>query len=660
MGKNIEEIKIEVQQTGAKETRKQLEEVERAQKKIQQDTTIHVKTAGTKKAVDEMVSTMKKKLKDSFTFSKSKFGKFKEKVKQKVDNFAEDKDWSSLYGDFYQYKKRFTNGMETLYESTKPLTRAITKLSNFFRRTFGEVMMFVGALMMVRNMAQRLYNTLVAVGNKFSDIEKKALVGSAYREKLYTKYGLSEMHEFERATQRRAMLTGESMAEAGMNLARAASEIEENGGKFSEKTLNSLTEAAFGSAALTGEEHLKVMKDILKIAREGKGTEKLGIGTIKLTKNIDENIRRIANEVKSNHIADAVIKYSTVGASVKSMGSSFDDLFDTVFHLHKTQISESFATAAQNMRRAFSDPEVVEVFEHLLTNLTDVMEKVFDEDRLKSAAIGAAKWGAIIIDASGKLADGIMWTFENSEKVLECINLAVKVWAIFKTIQFFAFTGEAIRGLFALKNGIAGFVTILTGAKVAGVGSALATLGGAITTVVGTIGYAATALAGIAATIAGAYYFFNHTEIGQKMIKQLHDWWYKDEIEANKFMAQPEWYKKMTFDGKYGEGAYEESQKDWEKIQFEMNKNNPYHDLTNPFNNTMEYVPIREPLQSKDNLPYFPDPDESILNKKKNDVDVIGNSYMSPNAKVILVNGNLGIMTDSPELENYILQNGGE
>lgn len=38
-----------------------------------------------------------------------------------------------------------------------------------------------------------------------------------------------------------------------------------------------------------------------------KRTEKLGIGTIKLTKNIDENIQvEFTNEVKSNHIANSI------------------------------------------------------------------------------------------------------------------------------------------------------------------------------------------------------------------------------------------------------------------------------------------------------------------------------------------------------------------
>ena len=344
------------------------------------------------------------------------------------------------------------------------ISRSASKVSYLFRRLFGEGMMVLGAFMMIRNIMRRIGATILAVGEKFSQVEQKVMVGDAYRERLFSEGGNKLVQSFNKAVKYRADLTGESKADAAVVLSKAATTLTEFGAKYSEKTLKQLSDAAFGVAAITGEEQTSVLEKILKIAQEGKGEEKLKLGQLRLTKNINENIRRIAEGAYANPIASKVIRESSVQASMMRMKNGVYDLFANVFAQHPKQIRSAFKRMADNFTAVLSeDTEVQEAFERVLTNFTTALDETFAKDDIKRVALGAAEWSANIIDATKKLAKGIKWVINNPDKVMNALELFGKIWLGFRAFQISSaiVSGvlDTLRLLRLIKNGMLGFAS---------------------------------------------------------------------------------------------------------------------------------------------------------------------------------------------------------
>lgn len=508
--KEVKDILIRVKQEGAEKVEKKLLGLSKAQRKIEKMKKLQMKVQAKKerseyartRAAYEKSSRFKKRI-----FKKHRNNGFNDRV---VESFARQKRQEPKFKmpntipvnevrrrqfklpSFDTIKQaglnkitptfnKFKNGMvfatnaassfggvfkkmaPQLADKWADISRSVGKVSFLFRRLFGEGMMVLGAFMMIKSIMGRIGATILAVGEKFSQVEQKVMVGDAYRERLFSEGGNKLVQSFNRAVKHRADLTGESKADAAVILSKAASTLTEFGAKYSEKTLKQLSDAAFGVAAITGEEQTTVLEKILKIAQEGKGEEKLKLGQLRLTKNINDNIRRIAEGAYANPIASKVIKESSVQASMMRMKNGVHDLFANVFAQHPRQIRSAFKRMADNFTSVLSeDVEVQEAFERVLTNFTTALDETFTKDDIKRVALGAAEWSANIIDATKQLAKGVKWVINNPDKVMNALELFGKVWLGFKAFQIASATASGIldtlRLLRLVKNGLLGFV----------------------------------------------------------------------------------------------------------------------------------------------------------------------------------------------------------
>lgn len=446
------------------------------------------------------------------------------------------------------------------------ISRSASKVSYLFRRLFGEGMMVLGAFMMIRNIMGRIGATILAVGEKFSQVEQKVMVGDAYRERLFSEGGNKLVQSFNKAVKYRADLTGESKADAAVVLSKAATTLTEFGAKYSEKTLKQLSDAAFGVAAITGEEQTSVLEKILKIAQEGKGEEKLKLGQLRLTKNINENIRRIAEGAYANPIASKVIRESSVQASMMRMKNGVYDLFANVFAQHPKQIRSAFKRMADNFTAVLSeDTEVQEAFERVLTNFTTALDETFAKDDIKRVALGAAEWSANIIDATKKLAKGIKWVINNPDKVMNALELFGKIWLGFRAFQISSAIVSGVLdtlGLLRLiKDGMLGFASGggLSARTIGDAAGGIASLGVEIQSLASILPYAVGGIAAIGGGLTFGNWLFNKSDWGKRwQEKTLNRWNSEEEKKLQRWKSEKE-YNRVAYKTDFGKKSLEEA-----------------------------------------------------------------------------------------------------
>lgn len=340
------------------------------------------------------------------------------------------------------YKDRVRKEQEAYRKSQKHLVDApltlrndLGNMSQTITQAIGELTMFAGAITMVGFMASSAFQKIMAVGDMFATTESKFLVGAGYREHLIRTGGIPLVAQFDRATELQSRLTGQNKYTAAQNLARAGNELKSMGGSVSESSLSNIAIASAGLAAITGETSEKMMSKVLAVAKKGKDADKIGLGQLKLTKNMNENLEIIAKATKENPIARTAMNKGTVGTAMTRVRESVGLLAGNVFGLHSQQIRNAFSGVGNAFEKAMGDPEVAKAWSRTLTNLTEMTEAVFTPERIKKAAIGASKWGAELVTMGGNLLVGAGWFLDNSDVILDAISKFAKVWLAINALK---------------------------------------------------------------------------------------------------------------------------------------------------------------------------------------------------------------------------------
>lgn len=369
-------------------------------------------------------------------------------------------------------QEAYRKSKKYIYDSPITFRNDLGNLSQTVTQAIGELTMFAGAITMVGFMASSAFQKIMAVGDMFATTESKFLVGAGYREHLIRRGGVPLVAQFDRATELQSRLTGQNKYTAAQNLARAGNELTSMGGAVSERALSNIAIASAGTAAITGETSDKMMSKILAVAKKGKDADKIGLGQLKLTKNMNENLEIIAKATKENPIARTAINKGTVGTAMTRVRESVGLLAGNVFGLHSQQIRDAFSGVGKAFEQGLGDPEVAKAWSRTLTNLTEMTESVFTPERIKKAAIGASKWGAELVTMGGNLLVGASWFLDNSDTILDAISQFAKVWAMINAIKIGVGLYKLVREMKMFYNAAKTIATTSSASKtVAGTGA---------------------------------------------------------------------------------------------------------------------------------------------------------------------------------------------
>lgn len=379
----------------------------------------------------------------------------------------------------------------------------INGLANVVTQAVGELTMFAGAITMVSYMAASAFGKMMKVGEAFANVEKTYLVGAGFRERLYKQGGVKDISEFDSALVKATKFTGKSTFQTAEMLARTGSTIKDAGGKVSMKNLMNVVESAYGLSAVTGAEPDKMIDKILKEAGKGsKGdTGKLGIKSLKLTKNMDANLETIARAVKENPIAATAIQTGSIEANINRIKSAPNELMSRVYGAHMNQTKKIFSNIDDTIFSVFSDPDVVKHWSKTLTNFQQDMDSVFQKDKIKKAAMDAAEWTAELSGIGKNILNGALWVLGHKNEIINGIKEIGKWWLAIQAFKITTTTIKLVYDATKIITAIGGLATAAnTAAGVAGAATGAATLGASLTAV----GAGLVALAGgIAAIWAG-------------------------------------------------------------------------------------------------------------------------------------------------------------
>lgn len=393
-------------------------------------------------------------------------------------------------------------------------------LGTVVSQAIGELTMFAGALTMVGFMATAIFQKMLSVGDAFASIETDFTTGAAFRHSLYQTGGIKSMAEFDRANALNQKYSGLDQYKSAAMLARAGTQIREMKGSVNESTLSNLSTAAYGAAAITGDDAEKTMQKVLEVAKKGKGTDKLGLAELKLTKNMDENLEIIASAIKKDPIASAILRRGTVSSAMERIRNAPKQLLGNVFGQHREQATGIFNRIGNTMMKVANDPEVIQIWSRALTNLENVVDRVFTEENMKAVAMGGAQWGAELAELAGKAMDFAMWFAKNSDLVLTMTKWFVRIWGFISAIKLVVGMGKLVADLYAFGGAIAALKATLAGGGAAGAAGAGAT--GVGKTIIAGAGAAATKASKLLSPFlsrkllfgTGLGFFMNSTEVG--------------------------------------------------------------------------------------------------------------------------------------------------
>ncbi|MGL5717427.1 MAG: hypothetical protein ACRCX2_30720 [Paraclostridium sp.] len=438
---------------------------------------------------------------------------------QQRDYFARAKSSKRAYDERIKQERKLADvssrtrakAWDTAKKGPLELRNTIGSIATVATQAVGELTMFAGALTMVGFMAGSAFAKMMAVGDAFASSESDFLVTAGFRNSLIRSGGVSGVAGFDRANALNQRFSGLDQFRSGAMLARAGTQIREMKGNVNETTLSNLAIAAHGSAAITGETADKTMSKILEVAKKGKGTDKLGLAEMKLTKNMDENLKIIADAIKKDPIAGTILRRGTIASAMERVRSAPRQLIGGVYGRHTEQASRIFNRVGDSIMNAVNDPEVIEAWSAALTNLEIVTKTVFTDERMKGAAKGAAKWAAELTVIGGNVILGATWILENSDTVLDSIATIGKWWL---RIQGLKLAVGAYKLAMDLKA-VYGALAILGG-------------GGAVSTAAGGVG-AAGAKAGLGLSSALKWtlpglFLLNSKEVGSGADKKFMDY----------------------------------------------------------------------------------------------------------------------------------------
>lgn len=443
---------------------------------------------------------------------------------QQSDYFARAKSNMAKYRDGVSANKARTESYNKAWKDVGKgaldVRNSFGSLGTVISQAIGELTMFAGALTMVGFMATAIFQKMLSVGDAFASIETDFTTGAAFRHSLYQTGGIKSMAEFDRANALNQKYSGLDQYKSAAMLARAGTQIREMKGSVNESTLSNLSTAAYGAAAITGDDAEKTMQKVLEVAKKGKGTDKLGLAELKLTKNMDENLEIIASAIKKDPIASAILRRGTVSSAMERIRNAPKQLLGNVFGQHREQATGIFNRIGNTMMKVANDPEVIQIWSRALTNLENVVDRVFTEENMKAVAMGGAQWGAELSELAGKAMDFAMWFAKNSDLVLTMTKWFVRIWGFISAIKLVVGMGKLVADLYAFGGAIAALKATLAGGGAAGAAGAGAT--GAGKTIIAGAGAAATKASKLLSPFlsrkllfgTGLGFFMNSTEVG--------------------------------------------------------------------------------------------------------------------------------------------------
>lgn len=401
---------------------------------------------------------------DYFARAKSNMAKYNERIK------TDKRDAQSR-------AEREKKEWDKLAKAPLELRNSIGSLATVATQAVGELTMFAGAITMVGFMGAAAFQKLMAVGDAFGTVEKNFLVGAGFRNSLIQKGGISAVAGFDRANALNMRYTGLDQMSSAAMMARAGTQIREMQGTVNERNLSNLSLAASGAAAITGDTADKTMSKILEVAKKGKGTEKLGLAELKLTKNMDENLTIIADAIKKDPIAGAILRRGNVDTAMQRIRSAPQQLLGGLLKEHPEQINRIFNRVGDSIFKAASSDKVIQAWSKTLTNMENVVKVVFTDKNMEEAAIGAARWAAELTVWGGNLILATKWFLTNSDSIIDGIKKIGSVWLAVQAIKTGVGIGKVLADIHNLFSSInvfstsaptaiasfAGAVTMLTG-----------------------------------------------------------------------------------------------------------------------------------------------------------------------------------------------------
>ncbi|MGL5713871.1 MAG: hypothetical protein ACRCX2_12685 [Paraclostridium sp.] len=345
----------------------------------------------------------------------------------------------------------------------------IGSLATVATQAVGELTMFAGAISMVGFMGASAFQRLMSVGDAFASVEKDFLTTSAFRDSLVRSGGIRAGESFDKANELNRQYSGMTKAQSGAQLSRASTMIRELSGNVTGSNMANLVTAIHGASAITGEDSEKMIGKVLDIAKKGKGAEKLGIAELKLTRNMDTNLEIIAEAIRKDPIAGAILRRGTVESAMAGIRNTPKELIENVFGRHQNQVSEAFQGVYKNLSGAMNDNEVITKWSRALTNLTNVLDRVLTKDKLTSGALGAAEWGAELAEIAGKAMEFSLWFLKNSDTILTGLRNIGVIWAGVQAIKVGAGVLNTLKDLDDFVIGISNLVNGINALGTSGV-----------------------------------------------------------------------------------------------------------------------------------------------------------------------------------------------
>ncbi|MGL5595139.1 MAG: hypothetical protein ACRDDH_14505 [Cetobacterium sp.] len=322
-------------------------------------------------------------------------------------------------------KRSNTDATKKQNKALNEWTKKMEKSNMSMGRMTGNLMLYMGAITMVSFAAQSAFQKLLAIGDSFATAETNRNAYLATTHSMYNDGGSKYAQGFLRANEANQRATGLDKYSSGIQVARAVSMIKENQGRASESALIGLLSSAQGAATLTGGKYDTMIPKILEVAKAGKGTDKLGLKELKLTKDINQNITLIYKEMQKNSLASSAMKGNTLSASMQRIRSTPATLGGNLMDKYEQQIKFIFRNIGNVLLDTVNDTDVIKAWGSTISNLEDSMSRVFNKKNMKESAIGLAKWTAELIRFGEIAMRGTQWFLKNKDFVSEIAKMAI-------------------------------------------------------------------------------------------------------------------------------------------------------------------------------------------------------------------------------------------
>ncbi|MGL6024986.1 MAG: hypothetical protein ACRC0F_10265 [Cetobacterium sp.] len=324
-------------------------------------------------------------------------------------------------------KEKMGKAFDKYVQSTKGFVGSITST---FTEMFGVLAMVAGSVMMAIGIFTAIVKSVISLGDAFASIEGDLFAYYGFRASLDS----NGKDKFNKANKTHMALTGLDEYSSGGITARRASEWKENGGSIAGNSLDNIAVAAQGGAYLTGKKNEEMASAVMKVAKEGKGADKIGLAGLKLTKNLDANMELIANAYKNNPIAGTLLRRGTVASGVNKVKGAGRQLLGNVTSESQAQLSRMWNGLGDKIMGVANDKEVVYAWRRALSNFEEVIDKVFTSERMKKVALVGAEWAAEFSVIGGNIISSLFDLVENKDETMNKIDM---LWSVFSKAMAF-------------------------------------------------------------------------------------------------------------------------------------------------------------------------------------------------------------------------------